>query len=223
MKKLAILAAALLATSAIAQDKKAPAAPKAAETKTVSARTADVAAEGQVTKITATVEAIDQKTREVTLKGPNGTRYLHRRPRGEEPRPGEEGRRDRDRVRPGPRHGAQEVLEDRRVAHDPRRREGGRSRPEARRHRRPPGRLRRQDRRHRHEDEHGHPERRRAHGRDQGEGPGRPREVQGRRFHRRRPTSRPWPSACRRPRPSRLPPRPPRSKQRLAVSDTAKS
>jgi Cu/Ag efflux protein CusF len=72
MKKLAILAATLLATSAIAQDKAAP-APKGAETKTVSSRTADVAAEGQVTKITATVEAIDQKTREVTLKGPKGT------------------------------------------------------------------------------------------------------------------------------------------------------
>ena len=33
-----------------------------------------MAAEGQVTKVTATVEAIDQKTREVTLKGPKGTR-----------------------------------------------------------------------------------------------------------------------------------------------------
>ncbi len=68
MKKLALLAAALLATSAIAQDKKAPApapAPKATAAK-------EVAMVGETAKITATVEAIDQKTREVTLKGPKG-------------------------------------------------------------------------------------------------------------------------------------------------------
>ena len=64
MKKLALLAAALLATTAIAQDKKAPAAP--------AAKAPEVAAIGETAKITATVEAIDQKTREVTLKGPKG-------------------------------------------------------------------------------------------------------------------------------------------------------
>ena len=74
MKKIALLAAALLATTAIAQDKKAPApAPKGAETKAMSARTSEMAAEGQVTRVTATVEAIDQKTRQVTLKGAKGT------------------------------------------------------------------------------------------------------------------------------------------------------
>jgi Cu/Ag efflux protein CusF len=64
MKKLALLAAALVATSAIAQDKKAPAAP--------AAKAPEVAAVGEVATITATVEAIDQNTREVTLKGPKG-------------------------------------------------------------------------------------------------------------------------------------------------------
>jgi Cu/Ag efflux protein CusF len=65
MKKLALLAVALLATTAIAQDKKAPApAPAAAPSKGVAA--------GEVTTTTATVEAIDQKTREVTLKGKDG-------------------------------------------------------------------------------------------------------------------------------------------------------
>jgi Cu/Ag efflux protein CusF len=67
MKKIALLAAALLATAAIAQDKKAPApapAPAKAESKGV--------AGGEVTTVTATVEAIDQKTREVTLKGEDG-------------------------------------------------------------------------------------------------------------------------------------------------------
>ncbi len=68
MKKIALLAAALFATAAIAQDKKAPApapAPaKKAESKGV--------AGGEITTITATVEAIDQKTREVTLKGKDG-------------------------------------------------------------------------------------------------------------------------------------------------------
>lgn len=76
MKKLAILAAALLATTAIAQDKKAPAAPAApaAAAKAPAAPAKDVAAVGEVAKITATVEAIDQKTREVTLKGPKGNK-----------------------------------------------------------------------------------------------------------------------------------------------------
>ena len=73
MKKLALLAAALLATSAIAQDKKAPAPAPAA--KAPAAKTApEVAAIGETAKITATVEAIDQKTREVTLKGPKGNK-----------------------------------------------------------------------------------------------------------------------------------------------------
>ena len=88
MKKLALLAAALLATTAIAQDKKAPAAPAAAQAAPAAAPAApaaaakapaapapagkDVAVVGEVAKITATVEAIDQKTREVTLKGPKG-------------------------------------------------------------------------------------------------------------------------------------------------------
>ena len=78
MKKLAILAAALLATTAIAQDKKAPAAPAApaaaAKAPAAPAPAKDVAAVGEVAKITATVEAIDQKTREVTLKGPKGNK-----------------------------------------------------------------------------------------------------------------------------------------------------
>jgi Cu/Ag efflux protein CusF len=69
MKKLALLAAALLATSAIAQDKKAPApAPAPAKPK---AESKGVGV-GEVTTVTATVEAIDQKTREVTLKGQDG-------------------------------------------------------------------------------------------------------------------------------------------------------
>lgn len=66
MKKLAAIAAAMLvATAAVAQDKKAPAPAPAPAAK-------DVAMVGEVAKITATVEAIDQKTREVTLKGPKG-------------------------------------------------------------------------------------------------------------------------------------------------------
>lgn len=70
MKKLALLAAALLATSAIAQDKKAPAPAPAPAAKAPAAK--EVAVIGETAKITATVEAIDQKTREVTLKGPKG-------------------------------------------------------------------------------------------------------------------------------------------------------
>ena len=69
MKKLALLAAALVATAAVAQDKKAPAAP-AAPAAAPAAKEAAVI--GESAKITATVEAIDQKTREVTLKGPKG-------------------------------------------------------------------------------------------------------------------------------------------------------
>lgn len=61
MKTLALIAVALLATGAIAQDKKAPAA---APSKGV--------AGGEVTTVTSTVEAIDQKTRVVTLKGKDG-------------------------------------------------------------------------------------------------------------------------------------------------------
>ncbi len=72
MKKLALLAAALLATSAIAQDKKAPAPAPAPAAKASAAKAPEVAAIGETAKITATVEAIDQKTREVTLKGPKG-------------------------------------------------------------------------------------------------------------------------------------------------------
>ena len=68
MKKLALLAAALLATTAIAQDKKAP-APAPAPAK---AEAPKGVAAGEVTTVTATVEAIDQKTREVTLKGKDG-------------------------------------------------------------------------------------------------------------------------------------------------------
>jgi Cu/Ag efflux protein CusF len=68
MNKLALLAAALLATSAIAQDKKAPAPAPAAKAPAAK----EVAVIGEKAKITATVEAIDQKTREVTLKGPKG-------------------------------------------------------------------------------------------------------------------------------------------------------
>jgi len=76
MKKFALLAAAaLLATTANAQDKKAPAAPAApAAAKAPAAPAGDVRAVGEVAKITATVEAIDQKTREVTLKGPKGNK-----------------------------------------------------------------------------------------------------------------------------------------------------
>ena len=66
MKKIALLAAALVATAAVAQDKKAPAAPAAAPA------AKEAAVVGEAAKITATVEAIDQKTREVTLKGPKG-------------------------------------------------------------------------------------------------------------------------------------------------------
>lgn len=66
MKKIALLAAALVATAAVAQDKKAPAAPAAAPA------AKEAAVIGESAKITATVEAIDQKTREVTLKGPKG-------------------------------------------------------------------------------------------------------------------------------------------------------
>jgi hypothetical protein len=78
MKKLAILAAALLATTAIAQDKKAPAAsapaPAAKAAPAAAPADKDVRTVGEVVKITATVEAIDQKTREVTLKGPKGNK-----------------------------------------------------------------------------------------------------------------------------------------------------
>ena len=70
MKKLAFLAAALLATAAIAQDKKAP-APAAPAAPAKKAESKGVAG-GEVTTVTATVEAIDQKTREVTLKGQDG-------------------------------------------------------------------------------------------------------------------------------------------------------
>jgi Cu/Ag efflux protein CusF len=74
MKKLALLAAALLATTAIAQDKKAPAPAPAPAAKAPAAKAPEVAAIGETAKITATVEAIDQKTREVTLKGPKGNK-----------------------------------------------------------------------------------------------------------------------------------------------------
>ncbi len=69
MKKLALLAAALVATAAVAQDKKAPAAPAAPAAAPAQKEAAVI---GESAKITATVEAIDQKTREVTLKGPKG-------------------------------------------------------------------------------------------------------------------------------------------------------
>src|SRR5512135_1538941 len=78
MKKLAILVAAVFATAAIAQDKAAPkapaAAPKAAEAKPAPKADAkpEAAVVGETASVTATVEAIDQKTREVTLKGPKG-------------------------------------------------------------------------------------------------------------------------------------------------------
>jgi hypothetical protein len=73
MKKLAVLAATLLATAAIAQDKgaKAPEAKPAAK----APASKDVAVVSQTAKVTATVEAIDQKTREVTLKGPKGNAF----------------------------------------------------------------------------------------------------------------------------------------------------
>ena len=83
MKKLAILVAALFATAAIAQDKAAPkapeakapaAAPKAAAPKAEPAKAPEVKVAGETAKVTATVEAIDQKTREVTLKGPKGNK-----------------------------------------------------------------------------------------------------------------------------------------------------
>ena len=74
MKKLAILAATLLATTAIAQDKKAPAAAAPAPAAKAAPADKDVRTVGEVVKITATVEAIDQKTREVTLKGPKGNK-----------------------------------------------------------------------------------------------------------------------------------------------------
>jgi Cu/Ag efflux protein CusF len=69
MKKIAVLAAALLATAAIAQDKKAPAAPAPAPAK---AEGKGIGA-GEVTAVTATVESIDQRTRVVTLKGKDGS------------------------------------------------------------------------------------------------------------------------------------------------------
>jgi len=73
MKKLAVLVAALFATAAIAQDKKAPAAaPAAPAAKEAAPAPKEAAVVGETAKITATVEAIDQKTREVTLKGPKG-------------------------------------------------------------------------------------------------------------------------------------------------------
>lgn len=65
MKRIAILAAAALAVTAFAQDKKAPEAAKAPPPPKGVA-----AAEGAT--ITATVESIDQATRAVTLKGPRG-------------------------------------------------------------------------------------------------------------------------------------------------------
>ncbi len=78
MKKLAVLVAALFATAAIAQDKAAPkapaAAPKAAAPAAEPAKAPEVRVAGETAKITATVEAIDQKTREVTLKGPKGNK-----------------------------------------------------------------------------------------------------------------------------------------------------
>jgi Cu/Ag efflux protein CusF len=81
MKKLAILVAALFATAAIAQDKAAPKAPatkapeaKAAAPKAEPAKAPEVKVVGETAKVTATVEAIDQKTREVTLKGPKGNK-----------------------------------------------------------------------------------------------------------------------------------------------------
>jgi hypothetical protein len=76
MKKLAILVAALFATAAIAQDKAAPKAPeaKAPAAKAAPAKAPEVKVEGETAKVTATVEAIDQKTREVTLKGPKGNK-----------------------------------------------------------------------------------------------------------------------------------------------------
>ena len=70
MKKIAFLAAALLATAAIAQDKKAP-APAPAPAPAKKAESKGVVG-GEVATVTATVEAIDQKTREVTLKGQDG-------------------------------------------------------------------------------------------------------------------------------------------------------
>jgi Cu/Ag efflux protein CusF len=70
MKKLALLAAVLLATNAFAADK--PAAKAEAKPAAKAEAKPEVATLGEVTKITATVEAIDQKTREVTLKGPKG-------------------------------------------------------------------------------------------------------------------------------------------------------
>lgn len=77
MKVTALLAAALLAsTAALAQDKaKAPEAKaKAPEVKSMAAKSPDGKgkAAGEVVRLTATVEAIDQKTREVTLKGSKG-------------------------------------------------------------------------------------------------------------------------------------------------------
>jgi hypothetical protein len=83
MKKIAILVAAVFATAAIAQDKAAPkapeakapaAAPKAAAPKAEPAKAPEVKVAGETAKVTATVEAIDQKTREVTLKGPKGNK-----------------------------------------------------------------------------------------------------------------------------------------------------
>jgi len=70
MKKLALLAVTLLATAAVAQDKGAAAPAAKAPEKAPAAK--EVAVISETAKITATVEAIDQKTREVTLKGPKG-------------------------------------------------------------------------------------------------------------------------------------------------------
>lgn len=70
MKKFAVLAATLLATTAIAQDKGAKAPAAKAPEQAPAAK--EVAVIGETAKVTATVEAIDQKTREVTLKGPKG-------------------------------------------------------------------------------------------------------------------------------------------------------
>jgi hypothetical protein len=73
MKKTILLAAALLATSAIAQDKKAPASPSGPTTTAVIAGAPGKGiGAGEVTTVTSTVEAIDQKTRQVTLKGSDG-------------------------------------------------------------------------------------------------------------------------------------------------------
>ncbi|MBL0143879.1 MAG: hypothetical protein IPP91_17700 [Betaproteobacteria bacterium] len=73
MKKLVILVAALFATAAIAQDKGAPHAAKGAETRgVIAAAPGKGVAAAEVTTVVSTVEAIDQATRTVTLKGKDG-------------------------------------------------------------------------------------------------------------------------------------------------------